>query len=281
METIYFYKMHGLGNDFVIFDQREGALASHGKKKHTFSKKDILNICDRNKGVGCDQVIIINEKSSQEVLIEFYNSNGEEIHACGNGSRCVANLLMKEKQLNEIQIKTKERKLSCKRVDGDIISIDMGKPKFDWTEIPLKENPIVDNIKYHVDGLTLEQPYFVNVGNPHVIFFVEDINQYEIGKFGPLIETDQLFPEKVNVSIAQIISPNIISINVWERGAGRTLACGTAACAVAVAAITYHNCNNELEIELPGGKLDISYKMNKNIAMSGKTELSFEGRFEL
>ena len=273
METLHFYKMHGLGNDFVIFDQRS--------KKRAFSKEDILNICDRNKGIGCDQLIIINRNSENEELIEFYNSSGEEVYACGNGSRCIANLLMKEKQINEIEIKTKERKLFCKRVDENIISIDMGEPKFDWKEIPLKENPITDSIKYEIDGLTLNQPYFVNIGNPHVIFFVEDITLYGIDKFGPLIENDELFPEKVNVSIAEIDSESSISINVWERGAGKTLACGTAACAVTATAVKYKNFNNQVEIKLPGGKLDILYKSESNIIMSGKTELSFEGHFEL
>ena len=273
METLHFYKMHGLGNDFVIFDQRS--------KKRAFSKEDILNICDRNKGIGCDQLIIINRNSENEELIEFYNSSGEEVYACGNGSRCIANLLMKEKQVNEIEIRTKERKLFCQRINGNIISIDMGKPKFDWKEIPLKEKPIIDNIKYEIDDLTLKEPYFVNVGNPHAIFFVEDIKLYGIDKFGPFIENDELFPEKVNVSIAKIVSQNSISINVWERGAGKTLACGTAACAVAAAAIKYKNFNNQIEIKLPGGKLDISYKVGSSIIMSGKTELSFEGHFEL
>ena len=181
---------------------------------------------------------------------------------------------------NEIEIRTKERKLFCQRIDGNIISIDMGKPKFDWKEIPLKENPITDSIKYEIDGLTLNQPYFVNIGNPHVIFFVEDITLYGIDRFGPLIENDELFPEKVNVSIAEIDSESSISINVWERGAGKTLACGTAACAVAAAAVKYKNFNNQVEIKLPGGKLEISYKPDSNIIMSGKTELSFEGHFE-
>ena len=274
MDNIHFYKMNGLGNDFVIFDQRV--------KKRKFSKNDIINISNRHKGIGCDQVITINMlENTNDELIEFYNSNGEEVYACGNGSRCVANLLMNEKKINKIQIHTKEKSLVCKKLENDFISIDMGKPKLGWKEIPLSEDIKDNKINYKAHEIILENPFFVNVGNPHIVFFVKNKNDYNIDQFGPLIENDNLFPEKINVSIAEIISQNKISIDVWERGAGKTMACGTAACATAVAAVINQNCHNNLEIILPGGSLNINYELSKNIIMSGKTELTFEGSFEL
>lgn len=274
MENMHFYKMNGLGNDFVIFDQRV--------KKREFSKNDIINISNRHKGIGCDQVITINKLEDSDIeLIEFYNSSGEEIYACGNGSRCVASLLMNEKKVDKIKLRTKEKILICQKNKKNIISIDMGQPRLNWKEIPLKEDIVGESLQYKIAELTLINPFFTNVGNPHIIFFVKNKSDYDINQFGPLIENDDLFPEKVNVTIAEIISQNRITIDVWERGAGRTLACGTAACATAVAAIINQGCNNNLDIELPGGTLNIFYESNKNIIMSGKTELSFEGSFEL
>jgi len=266
--------MHGLGNDFVIFDQRSD--------DYSFTKDEIVKIADRNTGIGCDQIILIKALTDYDgELIEFYNSSGEEVMACGNGSRCVANLLMKEKNVNEITIKTKERSLNCHRVSDDVISIDMGKPKFDWEEIPLKKDPSDKHIVFTVGGVSLDSPFFVNVGNPHIVFFVNNIDKFDILKFGPEIENHDLFPEKINVSIANVVSKNEINLNVWERGAGYTLACGTGACATAVAAIRGLNLQNQLKVSLPGGTLDIHYKLDSNIIMSGETEISFEGSFEL
>ena len=266
--------MNGLGNDFVIFDQRS--------ENTQFSKYELIKIADRNTGIGCDQVILIKSKSNHDgELIEFFNSNGQEVMACGNGSRCVANLLMMEKDINEIKINTKERPLNCTRVSENIISIDMGIPNFHWNKIPLKLNPDENQLSFTSGNKTLDHPFFINIGNPHIIFFVNNLDQYDILKFGPMIENHELFPEKINVNIANIISKNEISLNVWERGAGYTRACGTGACATAVAAIKNHNCQNELKISLPGGTLDINYELNKNIIMSGATEISFEGSFEL
>jgi len=274
MTILKFTKMHGLGNDFVIFDQRSDG--------YSFTKDEVVKIADRNTGIGCDQIILIKALTDYDgELIEFYNSSGEEVMACGNGSRCVANLLMKEKNVNEITIKTKERSLNCQRVSDDIVSIDMGKPKFDWKEIPLKEDPSEKQIVFTLGSESLDNPFFVNVGNPHIVFFVNNIDKFDILKFGPEIENHDLFPEKINVSIANVVSKNEISLNVWERGAGYTLACGTGACATAVAAIKGLNLQNQLKVSLPGGTLDIHYKLDSNIIMSGETEISFEGSFEL
>ena len=274
METVLFTKMHGLGNDFVIIDQR--------LHKYDLNTKNIKAIANRNTGIGCDQLITINNHESQErPLIEFFNSNGEEVFACGNGSRCVANILMTERHIEQIEIFTKEKKLSCKRISKDLISIDMGKPFFEWEKIPLSKQINNHEINFKIDNMKLEFPSFVNVGNPHVVFFVENINDYLIDKFGPLIETNELFPEKINVSIAQINKKNHIALNVWERGAGKTLACGTAACATGIIAIENKRCENNIKVTLPGGDLNISYSPEENVIMSGLTEISFQGEFNI
>ena len=254
--------MHGLGNDFVIFDQRSD--------DYSFTKDEIVKIADRNTGIGCDQIILIKALTDYDgELIEFYNSSGEEVMACGNGSRCVANLLMKEKNVNEITIKTKERSLNCHRVSDDIISIDMGRPKFDWKEIPLKEDPGEKQIVFTFGGKSLDSPFFVNVGNPHIVFFVNNIDKFDILKFGPEIENHDLFPEKINVSIANVVSKNEINLNVWERGAGLTKACGTAACAT-VAAANINGLTDKLaDVEFALGKLTISIDKDNSIHMKG------------
>ena len=274
MKTMNFTKMHGLGNDFVIIDQRTQNFDLNAYK--------IKSISNRNTGIGCDQLITINNyKNEKSPLIEFFNSNGEEVLACGNGSRCVANILMNEMQVKEIELFTKEKKLSCSRISGDLISINMGKPFFEWDKIPLREEVENKNIYFKNGGLKLESPYFVNIGNPHAIFFVNEVKNYSIDIFGPLIETDKLFPEKINVSIAQIKSSDHILVNVWERDSGKTLACGTAACAVAIVAIENKKCENKIQITLPGGDLDVSYSPNENVIMSGLTEVSFQGEFSI
>ena len=255
--------MHGLGNDFVIFDQRSD--------DYSFTKDEIVKIADRNTGIGCDQIILIKALTDYDgELIEFYNSSGEEVMACGNGSRCVANLLMKEKNVNEITIKTKERSLNCHRVSDDVISIDMGKPKFDWEEIPLKKDPSEKQIVFTVGGVSLDSPFFVNVGNPHIVFFVNNIDKFDILKFGPEIENHDLFPEKINVSIANVVSKNEINLNVWERGAGQTKACGTAACATVVAGYLNQLTEKICKVHFKEGTLEIIFDMGGgNVYMTG------------
>ena len=271
MKKFDFIKMHGLGNDFVIIDERNDEL--------NLLTSEIISIANRHTGIGCDQLITINYDSESNFFIRFFNSSGEEVSACGNGSRCVARILMEENQNSEIQIKTKAGFLKCKKITDKIISINLGTPKFNWSEIPLDQKYDSESIIFEADGKSISNPYFVNIGNPHSIFFVGDLENYNIDEFGPKIENDKMFPEKCNVTIAQIISTTHIKINIWERGAGKTLACGTAACATAVAAYRSELTENKVKVSLPGGDLNIEYK--QGIIMSGTTELSFRSSFEL
>ena len=258
------YKMDGLFNDFVIIDQRI--------KNIEFSKEQIVKICDRNF-IGCDQLIIIKKNSKLDASLEFYNSDGSISGACGNGTRCVAYLLSKENNNNkEITVWTPSAILKSNILKDNIVETKIGTPKIEWNEIPLNKNKntknlgikIMDENNYeHIGGTA------INVGNAHVIFFVKNIDNFNINKIGPTIENDKLFPEKCNVTIAQVVNKNLIKVKVWERGAGLTKACGTAACATAYAAKINDKVKNKIQIEFELGKLTIFIDKNENILMNG------------
>tara|TARA_X000000368_G_scaffold337596_1_gene275444 strand:- start:1146 stop:1970 length:825 start_codon:yes stop_codon:yes gene_type:complete len=274
MTDFNFFKMNGLGNDFVIIDQRSNPFE--------LNENQIKTVCDRKQGIGCDQLIYIRNSDQNEFyLMKFFNSSGEEISACGNGTRCVANYLMNEMNSNEIKINTIEKIVSCKKQEDNSISVEMGTPKFHWDEIPLLHDIKQDVPIFTFGEKMITDPFFVNIGNPHAIFFVNEINDYNIDEFGPVIECNKLFPEKINVSFAKIINDNKILLNVWERGAGKTEACGTAACATVVAAVESGLSKNKVLVRLPGGNLDIHYNENKNIIMTGHTQWDFEGKFKI
>ncbi len=244
MREFKFVKMNGLGNDFVVIDQRVS--------EFDLSEEQIKLICNRTDGVGCDQLIMIRKSQhNSDSLIKFFNSDGSEIDACGNGSRCVANFLMKE---------TKSEKINLTTLIKDI-------------------DP--EDINFSIKDLTLKKPFLVNIGNPHIIFFDDEIEKYDVESFGSLIENDSLFPEKINVSFAKLKSDNHIVLNVWERGAGKTNACGTAACATAVAGVEMGLIKNKVTVTLPGGDLEIYYKNSDNIIMTGPTEINFTDKYKL
>ena len=272
MKKFDFIKLHGLGNDFVIIDERIDVT--------NLSYEEIKSVANRYTGIGCDQLITINNSDSGDYLfIRFFNSTGDEVSACGNGSRCVARILMQENNTSEITLKTKAGFLECKKISDDIISIDLGKPKLQWQDIPLDKEYDSNIVTFKINNISISNPSFINVGNPHAIFFVNKLNDYKIEDYGPLIETDKMFPEKCNITIAEVVSSSHIKINVWERGAGKTLACGTAACATVVAANIKKLTDKIVKVSLPGGDLDIDY--NDNIIMSGATEISFSSSFEI
>ena len=252
------FKMDGLGNDFVIIDQRTNTF--------NFSKDQIIKICDRNF-IGCDQFILIKKNTEFDASLEFYNSNGSSTGACGNGTRCVADLLSKENNKKEITVWTSSGILKSNILDKNIVETEIGTPKTSWEEIPLKKNLNTKNLEIkildknknaHIGGTA------INVGNPHVIFFVENIDDYDLKKIGPNIENHELFPEKCNVTLAKVINKNLIKIKVWERGAGLTKACGTAACATVVAGIVNKLVQPNTDIEFELGKLSI-FIDDKNI----------------
>ena len=259
MNKLDAYKMDGLGNDFVIFDQRKHSIE--------LTKNQIIKVADRGY-VGCDQVIFINKVEHNNAYITFYNSDGGEVEACGNGSRCVAYLLMKEKMKEKILIKTKNRTLEAKLINNEV-RINMGTPFFNWDKIPLIKKMDNTNLKISINNED-KIGFALNVGNPHVIFFVKNLDQYNLEKIGPEIENHRYFPEKCNVTFANVKKNNLIKVKVWERGAGLTKACGTAACATAVAGFSSKLVNRKVDIEFDEGNLNIEWGMDNNIYMSGK-----------
>jgi diaminopimelate epimerase len=257
------FKMDGLGNDFVIIDQRMHDL--------NLSKDQIVKICDRSF-IGCDQLILIKKKREIDAGLEFYNSDGSTSGACGNGTRCIADFLSKESDQKEITVWTSSGLLKSKILGNNLVETEIGIPKTNWEEIPLSkkldnknlEIEIIDkNNKKHIGGIA------VNVGNPHIVFFVNNIENFDLKKIGPEIENHKLFPEKCNVTLAKVINRNLIKVKVWERGAGLTKACGTAACATAVAGNIKSLVGKTIDIEFMLGKLTISIDEKNSIHMKG------------
>ncbi len=260
-----FRKMHGLGNDFVVFDAREAPLA--------LDEATARAIADRRTGIGCDQLILIETSDRADVRMRIWNSDGGEVEACGNAARCVAMLLG-----GESAIETRGG-IVRGTANGAAATVDMGAPRFGWDEIPLAY--AMDTADMPVSWGPLVRPAAVNVGNPHIVFFVWDAGQIELDRLGPEIEADPLFPERVNASVASVGPGGGIDLRVWERGAGLTRACGTGACATAVAAIRRKKARSPVCVRLPGGTLLIEWEPGGTIRMSGDAAEVFAGEIEL
>ncbi|MDC1154997.1 diaminopimelate epimerase [Candidatus Pelagibacter sp.] len=257
------FKMDGLGNDFVIIDNRQEI--SH------LSKKQIIKICDRNF-IGCDQLILIEKDNATDARLKFFNSDGGESGACGNGTRCVANLISKENDNKTINVATLSGNLKSKILGNNLVTTEIGKAKTKWNEIPILEELNTLNLNIKINDKNNKEYYggtAVNVGNPHVIFFVDEIINYNISTIGPRLENHKMFPEKCNVTIAQILNKKLIKVKVWERGAGLTKACGTAACATAFAGVLNNLTDNNVDIEFESGKLSIFIDEKNSIHMKG------------
>ena len=257
------FKMNGLGNDFIIIDQR--------KKHIELSKDQIIKICDR-KFIGCDQLIIIKKNQKFDASIEFYNSDGSKTEACGNGTRCIANFLSKENNQKKITVWTLSGILKSNILKNNLVETEIGVPKTNWNEIPLNKNLDTKNLNIKIlskNGIEHTGGTAVNVGNPHVVFFVNNIEDFDLKKIGPKIENHNFFPEKCNVTLAKLINEKLIKVKVWERGAGLTKACGTAACATAIAANINNLIKNKTEIEFELGKLSIFIDTKNSIHMKG------------
>ena len=264
MNKLVAYKMDGLGNDFIIFDKR--------KKSISLAKDQIIKISDRNN-IGCDQVIFIDNDKSSNAYLTFYNSDGGEIAACGNGSRCAAYLLMKENNNKKISLRTKVGILWAELDDKNLVRINMGQPNFKWEKIPLSKEMDNKNLKIKInsaDGKEIEGGFSLSVGNPHIIFFVEDFNKFNLKEIGPKIENHNYFPEKCNVTLAGIKNKKHVKVKVWERGAGLTKACGTAACATAVSGAVLKLNERYVDVEFQEGLLNIEWNTDSNIYMTGK-----------
>ena len=264
MPLIKAFRMDGLGNRFIIIDRRKNPIS--------ISKEKIVhlgNLKSFHRNIEFDQIIFIEKEINNTFPITIFNSDGGEVSACGNGSRCVAYLLSKDLNNKEIKLKTNNRLLNAKIVGESDVQLEMGKPVFEWNKIPLKEKLDHKNITLDIDGKEFTYGFSLNVGNPHIIFFVKDCFEYDLKILGPKIEKHELFPDRTNVTFAQIDDENNITVNVWERGAGLTKACGTAACATAVAAYIMKLAKNDINIKFEEGSLNIKIDADLNIFMRG------------
>ncbi|MDP3659286.1 diaminopimelate epimerase [Phenylobacterium sp.] len=268
-----FLKMNGLGNDFVVVEARSAPFAP--------SAEDVRAIANRTNGVGCDQLVLIEGSDTADAFVRFWNADGEEIDACGNGSRCVGLLLMQASGRDEATFETKAGVLTARRAGPTQISVDMGAPGLSWTDIPLAEAMDTRGVELQVgpiDAPLLHTPGCVSMGNPHVVFFVPDVDVAPVRQVGSLIEHHPLFPEGVNVGFAQIKARDRIRLRVWERGAGLTKACGTGACAALVASHRRGFVDREATLELDGGDLHIEWRASDDhVIMTGPAQIDFSG----
>ena len=270
--------MNGLGNDFAIFDSREQPLS--------LSAEQAAFVANREDGVGCDQVIVLEPSSKADVFMRILNADGSEVDACGNATRCVGRIVAGELNRAGVTIETNAGVLLAQIIGQDQVTVDMGVPKFDWQDIPLMEEfrdtRMIELQIGPIDDPVLHSPSVVNVGNPHCIFWVKDIEAHDLAKFGPMLENHPMFPERANISLAQVTSKNSLILQVWERGAGLTEACGTAACAAAVTAARKKLTGRNVAVSLPGGDLQIHWReADDHILMTGPIELEFKGQIDL
>ncbi len=260
MTSGQFHKMHGLGNDFVIIDSRDNQVVMTTSKARAIS--------DRKTGIGCDQLILLTPSTAADVKMLIYNSDGGIVESCGNASRCVVALLGKD-----CSIETAGG-IIYGALSGSQVSVDMGAPRFEWQDIPLAF--AMDTSVMPISWEELTNPIAVNVGNPHAIFVVNNCDDIDLATLGPVIEHDPIFPDRINVNVADI-SNGEINLRVWERGVGLTRACGTGACATAVACIRGNLVNSPVKVNLPGGTLSIDWQPGSNIIMTGDTAHVFTG----
>lgn len=265
-----FVKMHGLGNDFVIFDGRADCL--------DLTDDQVRHIASRNRGIGCDQLITLWPSERADVFMRIQNADGSEVNACGNATRCVGDIILTEQQCESITIETGAGLLQAKRV-GDLIQVDMGIPVRAWRNIPLSQEMDVNDLDLTVGPLS--HPVAVNMGNPHAVFFVDQVDNIALTELGPEIERHPLFPERVNVSIIEDRGQGHLRHRVWERGAGITEACGSAACATIVAATVRGLVDRKATIELDGGTLHMTWDENDHVHMTGSVTYVFEGQIDL
>jgi diaminopimelate epimerase len=276
-----FVKMHGLGNDFAVIDRRgAGNGAADGAGLPEIGERAARAIADRRTGVGCDQLLLIEPPKSPlaDVFMRIRNADGGEVETCGNGARCVAALLMAETGRPHVVIETVVGLLDAEAAADGRVSVDMGQVRLDWREIPLSKP--MDTLHLDLAQGKLSDPVAVNVGNPHIVFFVPDAEAVEIEKIGPVLERHRLFPERTNVEVATVLGPDRIRMRVWERGVGVTRACGTGACATLVAAARRGLTGRRATVVLDGGELGVEWLADDHVRMTGPATISFTGRLD-
>jgi len=269
-----FLKMHGLGNDFVVFDARDASIS--------LTPTLVRKVADRHFGIGCDTVVLIRPGgAAADASVLFYNADGAEAESCGNATRCVARLLMDERGLARVKLSTKGGMLVCSDAGKGLVMLDMGEPKLAWNEVPLAQQVDTGNFPLDIGGTSIPASA-VSMGNPHCVLFVPDAEKAPVTTLGPRIETMALFPNRVNVEFAQVMDQSRIRMRVWERGVGITLACGTGACATAVAAVRRGLTDRKVELLLDGGSLFIEWRVEDNhVLMTGPAAMPFRGRVDL
>jgi diaminopimelate epimerase len=267
-----FTKMHGLGNDFVVIDARTRPLALNAAQARA--------VADRKTGVGCDQFIVIEppKNGSTDASMRIRNADGGEVEACGNGARCVAQLLLRDLRRDRVAIDTTAGVIVAESAGQDRVAVDMGPARLDWRDIPLARD--MDTLHLDLQRGLLRDAVAVNVGNPHAVFFVPDAEAIDLATLGPQLEHDALFPERCNIEVATVLSPTRIRMRVWERGTGITRACGTGACATLVAAARRGLTERKAEIVLDGGSLEIEWRADDHVCMTGPVSTSFAGTLD-
>ncbi len=273
-----FVKMNGIGNEIVVVDLRNGGGAISADEARAAAQPE---------GAPYDQLMALYAPRTPgtDAFVRIYNNDGSEAGACGNGMRCIADLVAKENGKTKLTFETTSGILNCWKNDSGEFTVDMGVPRFKWNEIPLAEEfrdtRAIELQIGPIDDPVLHSPSAVSMGNPHAIFWVDDVNAHKLEKFGPLLENHPIFPERANITLAHIVSREHIVIRTWERGAGLTRACGSAACAAAVAAARLKRTERKVKVSLPGGDLTIEWRAdNDHVLMTGKVAFEFEGKFD-
>lgn len=272
--TLSFVKMHGLGNDFVVIDARDAPL--------NLTPAAVQALADRRRGVGCDTVIaVLPGTNGADAAMRFWNADGTQSDACGNGTRCVAALLGRQTGRNHLRLGTGAGVLACTLNADGTVTVDMGPPRLDWQQIPLAERMDTRTLELQVgpiDAPHLSRPSAVNMGNPHCVFFVENVAAHDLTKIGPMLEYHPLFPDRANIGLAEVRGPDRIRLRVWERGAGLTSACGTGACAALVAAARRRLTGRQATVDLDGGPLTITWREgDDHVLMTGPAVDVFHG----
>lgn len=273
-----FAKMNGAGNEIVVVDLRDSKAAVTPDEARAIAAPS---------GVTYDQLMVLMPPRlpGTEAFIRIYNNDGSEAGACGNGMRCVARQIFAHDARDALSFETQAGLLNCWRGADGNFTVDMGPPKFGWQDIPLAEEfrdtRAIELQIGPIDAPVLHTPSAVSMGNPHAIFWVDDVHAYDLGRFGPLLENHPIFPERANITLAHVVDRDHITIRTWERGAGLTRACGSAACATAVAAVRLRRANRTVEVTLPGGQLTIEWReRDDHVLMTGPAVLEYEGRFD-
>ncbi|MEC7490943.1 MAG: diaminopimelate epimerase [Pseudomonadota bacterium] len=265
--------MHGLGNDFVVIDTRPGKLGGGV----VIGPAEVIRIADRRTGVGCDQLILIEDASSDDVdaFMRIHNADGSEVKACGNATRCIGSILMTETGADRVQIRTGADLLVVEQSGDGLITVDMGNPRFGWEDVPL--NAHADTLHVDLTRGPLSDPAVASMGNPHATFFVKNVEAIPLSELGPTLEVDPVFPEKANIGIAEIKAFDRIRLRVWERGVGITPACGTGACAAVANAVRRDLTAPRVTVEVDGGDLVIDWRADGRMSMTGPVQTTFTG----